>query len=136
MVAKNNTIHAVGRRKTSVARANITKGTGIYRINNEDASSYLTNEMLLLKSKEPLFIAELDSKVDVMVKVFGGGTSSQVDSIRQAIARALLEMTGKDELKKKFLEYDRSLLVTDTRFKEMKKPNNSSARSKRQKSYR
>jgi len=132
---KNTTIQATGKRKTSVARVNLNKGTGVFRINNEDFDSYVGSEMLALKVKEPLLISELDGKFDLRVSVFGGGVQSQVEAIRQAIARALVEVSG-EELRKTFIEYDRSMLITDTRFKEMKKPNNSSARSKRQKSYR
>ena len=128
--------HTVGRRKTSVARSTMKKGSGVIMINNQTAEEYINNNLLVLKAKEPLIIADVTSKYDFKISVFGGGQSSQVDSIRQAIARALVEASGNDDLKKKFLEYDRSLLVTDTRFKEMKKPNNSSARAKRQKSYR
>ena len=76
------------------------------------------------------------NKYDIKISVAGGGQNSQVDAIRQGIAKALVEVTGSDDLKKQFLDYDRSLIVADTRFKEMKKPNNSSARAKRQKSYR
>lgn len=133
---KDTTIQATGKRKTSVARVSLKKGTGVFRINNEDFDSYVGSEVLALKVSEPLMISELEGKYDLRVNVFGGGVQSQVEAIRQAIARALVEVTGSEELRKTFLEYDRSLLVTDTRFKEMKKPNNSSARAKRQKSYR
>lgn len=133
---KQQTTQSTGRRKTSVARATLSKGTGIIRINNRDFEEYINNNLLQLKAKEPLFIADVEKKYDIKVNVFGGGQNSQVEAIRQAIARALLEVTGSEDLKKTFLDYDRSLLVSDTRFKEMKKPNNSSARAKRQKSYR
>ena len=135
-MAKTNIVQTTGRRKTSVARVTLKKGSGSILINNEDLNSYINNEVLLLRLKEPLLISDLDGKYDIKVNVFGGGQNSQVDAIRQAIAKALLEVTGKEDLKKKFLEYDRALLVADTRFKEMKKPNNSHARAKRQKSYR
>lgn len=134
-VKKNTSIQATGKRKTSVARVSLQKGTGIFRINNEDFDSYVGSDMLALKVKEPLMISELDGKFDLKVSVFGGGVQSQVEAVRQAIARALVEVSG-EELRKTFIDYDRSMIITDTRFKEMKKPNNSSARSKRQKSYR
>ncbi len=130
------TILKTGKRKTAVARANLVKGKGKLIVNNQDLEDYFSNEFSILKVKEPLLISGLESKYDIKVNVFGGGISSQVDAVRQAIARALVEVTGSDDLKKQFLDYDRSLIVTDTRFKEMKKPNNSRARAKRQKSYR
>ena len=136
MAVKDKSIHATGKRKTAVARATIVKGSGKVRINNADVGEYITNEMLRLKMLEPLLISGLESKYDIKLTVLGGGKSSQIDALRQAIARALVEITGKEDLKKFFSEYDRSLLVSDTRFKETKKPNNSHARAKRQKSYR
>jgi small subunit ribosomal protein S9 len=129
-------IQKSGRRKTAVARVTIVKGSGIFRINNEDVDSYFSDSVANLKVKEPLIISDLEGKYDIKVNVFGGGVSSQADAIRQAVAKALVEVTGSEDLKKTFLEYDRSLLIADTRFKEMKKPNNSHARAKRQKSYR
>lgn len=125
-----------GKRKTAVARARVIKGKGTLIINNQDADVYFANKFSLMKAKEPLLISGLDGKYDIKINIVGGGVSSQVDAVRQAIARALVEITGSDDLKKQFLDYDRSLIVTDTRFKEMKKPNNSHARAKRQKSYR
>ena len=134
-MAKSNIIHTTGRRKTSVARATLKKGSGILRINNQDLDNYVSASILALKIKEPLIISGEDGNYDLKINVFGGGSNSQADAIRQAIARALVELKG-EEIRKKFLEYDRSMLVSDTRFKEMKKPNNSHARAKRQKSYR
>lgn len=134
--AKSQLIMTTGKRKTSVARASVKKGSGKIVVNNQDLEAYVNNGLLTLKAKEPLFISELEGKYDFFIKVFGGGSNSQVEAIRQSIARALLELTNDEELRKKFLEYDRSMLVADTRFKEMKKPNNSHARAKRQKSYR
>jgi len=135
-MAKVNIIQATGKRKTSVARASLKKGTGIFYINNQLSTEYIGNNLLNLKVNEPLLISGLAGKYDIKISVSGGGSNSQVDAIRQAIAKALVEITGDEDLKKMFLNYDRSLLVADTRFKEMKKPNNSSARAKRQKSYR
>ena len=132
-MAKN--ILKTGKRKTAIARATLVKGKGMLRINNEDFSSYINNPLLQLKVEEPMIIANIEGKYDIKVNVFGGGQTSQVDAIRQAIARALVEEKG-DSLKKTYLDYDRSLLVSDTRFKETNKPNCSKARSKRQKSYR
>lgn len=131
-----NAVQKTGKRKTSVARATLIKGKGSVLINNEELNSYFNNDMMRLRVLEPLLLTGLENKYDVKVNVFGGGQSSQIDAIRQAIARAIVEVTGSEDVKKKFVAYDRSLIVSDTRFKEMKKPNNSHARAKRQKSYR
>ena len=134
-MAKNNAIQKTGRRKTSVARATLVKGSGKITVNNEPIESYISSDVMVLKAKEAILISDNEGKFDFKINVFGGGVSSQVDAIRQAIARAIVEVSSED-IRKKFIEYDRSLIVSDTRFKEMKKPNNSHARAKRQKSYR
>lgn len=129
-------IQTTGKRKTSTARAALKKGTGLLKINNLLLNEYTNSNILALKIQEPLLLSGLGSKYDIKLTVQGGGVNSQADALRQAIARALVEITGDENLKKTFVEYDRSLLVSDTRLKEAKKPNNSHARAKRQKSYR
>ena len=65
------------------------------------------------------------------------GPGTAMASSRLAIASALVEHTKSEDLRKKFLDYDRQLLVADTRRKETRKPGtHSRARAKRQKSYR
>lgn len=129
-------VQTSGKRKTSVARAAVKKGTGMLKINNLLLEEYTNSNLVSLKIQEPLLISGLGTKYDFKLSVQGGGVNSQADALRQAIARALVEITGDEDLKKLFVDYDRSLIVSDTRFKEAKKPNNSHARAKRQKSYR
>lgn len=128
-----------GMRKRSVARATIKPGTGIIRINKKPIE--LFNIFQQLSLKEPLVIAEpiLKEKLkelDINVIVRGSGVESQVEASRLVIARALVAFTKNQELKNAFLRYDRALLVADTRHKEMRKPGDSKARAKRQKSKR
>jgi len=61
---------------------------------------------------------------------------SQANAVRTAIAKGLVEYTADPNLKLAFLDYDRKLLVSDSRRKEPKKPLGRGARKKRQKSYR
>ena len=136
MKKKSKNILATGKRKTAVARASLVQGKGTIRINNQDIDKYITNQILQLKLKEPLILSDSLSSYDIFINVFGGGQSSQVEACRQAIARAIVEFTKSDELRRKFIDYNRALIISDTRFKEAKKPNNSHARAKRQKSYR
>jgi small subunit ribosomal protein S9 len=127
-------IHKNGKRKTSIAKATMKEGKGIIRINSTLLENH-TPEIARMKIMEPLILAgDQSKKVNINVNVQGGGWSSQADASRLAIARCLLE--ANKTLKKKFLDYDRHLLVADTRRKEMCKPNDSKARAKRQKSYR
>jgi len=127
-------IQATGRRKRAIARATLLPGKGIVRINSQLLNNY---HPLLCRQRlmEPLLLSEdAASKVDIDVTVQGGGFQGQSDAARVAIARALVEFNKK--LKKTFLDYDRNLLINDIRVREQRKPNDSKARSARQKSYR
>ncbi|MBI2499806.1 30S ribosomal protein S9 [Candidatus Woesearchaeota archaeon] len=127
-------INTTGKRKTAIARAVLKEGSGIIRVNSILLDNYST-DMYRTKIMEPLMLAENTSKkVNISVKVQGGGQMSQAEASRLAIARALSQF--QPALKKVFLTYDRHLLVPDVRFKEAYKPNDSKARAKRQKSYR
>ena len=81
MVAKkqSNSIHSVGRRKTSVARASVVKGSGKVRVNNQDFQEYVSGELLQLRLREPLVLSDMEGKLDVIIKVQGGGVNSQVE---------------------------------------------------------
>lgn len=129
-------IHIAGKRKTAVARATLKEGKGIIKINHKPLNIY-EPELARLRIQEPLLIAgDMVNKVNIDINVKGGGWQSQSEASRLAIARALLEFSGSKQLKKDFLDYDRNLLVADVRRKETRKPNDSKARAKRQKSYR
>ena len=128
---------ASGKRKRAIARATIRSGSGIVKINNKVLDFY-EPKLSRLKLREPLIIAgDLINKLDISVNVFGGGTASQADASRLAIAKALVEYSKSNKLKEDFLNYDRNLIVADVRRKEPAKPNrHGQARAKRQKSYR
>ena len=126
-----------GKRKTAIARAVIREGKGRIRINKIPIEIYQP-ELARWKIMEPLLLAGDDvvSKIDIDVKVEGGGYMGQAEAARIAIARALVEWTEDPTLKKKLIEYDRSMLVGDPRRTEPKKFGGRSARARRQKSYR
>lgn len=131
------TTNTSGKRKMAIARAVLRQGTGIVRINNIPID-FIEPKISRLKLKEPLILADdVAGKVDIDVRVAGGGISSQAEASRLAIAKALVDYTKNDKLKEIFLNYDRNLLVADVRRKEAAKPNrHGQARSKVQKSYR
>lgn len=131
------TIHTSGKRKRAIARATLKNGRGRIRINNQLLET-IQPKSLRLKIEEPLILAgELSEKVDISVRVMGGGLSSQTEAARLAIARALIEHSKSAELEECLESYDRQLLVADVRRKEPAKPNShGQARAKRQKSYR
>ena len=128
-------INTSGKRKSSIARATLSPGTGIVRINGLLLDCWNPG-MNQLKIREPIILAGATALgADVRLNVQGGGISSQAEACRLALARALVEFDKR--LEKTFLEYDRQLLVADVRQRESRKPNtHGKARSKRQKSYR
>jgi len=130
---KEKIIFTVGKRKTSVARARIKSGTGSIVINGVSLDLFQP-ESARLRIREPLMMADsLSSKLDIKINVKGGGISSQADAIRQAIAKGLVEFSKDEQLKKKFLEFDRNLLVYDFRRTEPHKPSRSRQNARRHK---
>ncbi len=135
-MSKTNVVHTSGRRKFSIARATLKPGKGMVRVNSIMLDVYAPM-LSRMKIQEPLILAgDIAKKVDISVKVNGGGVISAAEAVRLAIAKALVEFSGKEELREKFLKYDRNMLIADVRYKEPCKPNDSKARAKRQKSYR
>ncbi|KXB05022.1 30S ribosomal protein S9 [candidate division MSBL1 archaeon SCGC-AAA382A03] len=129
-------VQSTGKRKSAIARATIKEGSGNVYINNRSLEVY-EPELAKLKIQEPLRLAgEITEELEIEVNVSGGGYMGQADASRTAIAKALLEWTDDEELYKKFKEYDESLVKSDMRRKETKKPGGRGARKKRQKSYR
>lgn len=129
-------VHVAGRRKMAIARATIREGAGVIRINHQPMDLY-EPMMSRFRLMEPVMIAgDLSKKVNIDVNVAGGGFQAQTEASRLAIARALVEFSRSKELRKAMLEYDRHLLVADTRVPEQSKPNDSKPRRARQKSYR
>jgi small subunit ribosomal protein S9 len=133
---ETKSIVTIGKRKTSIAKASIKEGKGIVRINSINLDVY-TPEMSKQKIMEPLVLAgEIAKKYNINIRVSGGGFMSQAEAVRMAIARALVEITKDVKLKKRFLDYDRHLLVADVRRTEPQKPNRSAARAQKQTSKR
>tara|TARA_B100000029_G_scaffold426951_1_gene436098 strand:- start:519 stop:920 length:402 start_codon:yes stop_codon:yes gene_type:complete len=129
-------IHTSGKRKTAIARATFKSGKGRIRLNNKPIEFYQP-ELARLKIKEPLELTgKKINRIDINVNVNGGGVMGQAEAARTAIARGLIEWFNDDALQKLFQNYDRALLVNDTRRKEPKHPMGRGARKKRQKSYR
>ena len=135
MIQKN--IVVSGKRKTAVAKATIFEGTGKILISKFPYENLDFFRKLYINE-----VVEITKRVlghfnyDIKVNVRGGGKESQIAASRLAIARALVNFTKSDELKRTFSRYDKSLLVADTRRKEAYKPGDSKARRKRQKSFR
>lgn len=132
-----DTVNTSGKKKEAVARATVKEGEGRVRVNSRPIE-LVEPESARLKMMEPFRIAgdEVREEVDVEVNVEGGGYAGQADAVRTAIARGLVDWSGDAELREAFMEFDRSLLVNDSRQKEAKKFGGPGARARYQKSYR
>jgi len=129
-------VNTSGKRKTAIARATVKTGKGRVRINKVPVE-LVSPEIAKLKIMEPLILArEMTETVDIDVNVTGGGFMGQADAVRTAIARGMVQYFGDDELKQRYIHYDRTLLVNDFRRHLPKKPLGRGARKMRQKSYR
>ena len=102
-------INAVGRRKSSVARVYLTKGSGKIQINGRPIQDYFTQKHIQATVEEPLKTVQVASEYDLSVNVVGGGFKGQAEAIRLGISRALVELNAdfRSPLKaKKFLTRD------------------------------
>lgn len=128
---------ATGKRKKSTAKASISEGKGIVKVNGLRLE-HVQPKIARLKIQEPIILAgDIAKKFDIKLSVQGGGVISRADASRLAIAKAIVAHTKSQELRQTFLNYDRTLLVADVRQRESRKPNrHGNARGKTQKSYR
>ncbi|MBW1680164.1 MAG: 30S ribosomal protein S9 [Deltaproteobacteria bacterium] len=124
--------HAVGKRKTSIARVWLKPGTGTLTINKRPEAEFLARESDRIMVRAPLKLAELEGRFDVNVNVRGGGISGQSGAIRHGISKALvlLDPELREPLKKA------GFLTRDDRMKERKKYGQPGARKRFQYSKR
>ncbi len=106
-----------GRRKTSVARVRLKNGSGKITINDREFEEYFPTE-----AERRIVVETLDhvghrEKVDVFVRVAGGGPMSQAGAIRMGLARALVSMSEENFPALR----DNGFLTRDSRMKERKK---------------
>ncbi len=110
--------NTVGRRKSSVARIYMSKGTGNVTVNGKEYKEYFTMIYLQNQVMAPLNATETAGSYDVKVNVVGGGFKGQAEAIKLGIARALMQENAEqyhDALKKD------DLLTRDPRSVERKK---------------
>jgi len=109
--------YGTGRRKSSVARVRVYNGTGKITINDRDIDDYFGLETLKLIVRQPLAVAGVEGKFDIVVRVAGGGVSGQAGAIRHGLSRALLlyDENLRPVMKKA------GFLTRDPRMKERKK---------------
>lgn len=114
----------IGRRKESSARVRVVTGSGAIVVNDKPIEQYFPRYGDVDRILGPLRLTELENKMDVSVKVAGGGISGQVGAVRHGLARALLKM---DESFRPLLR-KAGMLTRDARIKERKKPGLKGAR--------
>ena len=127
-----DTVHTIGRRKTSVARIFVSEGKGSIKINNKKFTDYFPTATLQYKVQQPFILTNTKDNYDLKVTVKGGGSNGQAEAIRLAISRALCKINDefRSELKPE------GLLTRDPRMVERKKFGQKKARKKFQFSKR
>ena len=106
-----------GRRKSSVARVYLRAGKGNITINGRTFEDYIPSAAVRLDVLQPLELTETTEKFDILVNVFGGGTTGQAGAIRLGITRALMEVNPDYRAVLK----PAGLVTRDSRAKERKK---------------
>ncbi len=87
------TNYGTGRRKTATARVFIKSGTGKITVNDRSLDEFFGRETGRMIVRQPLQVAEVESRFDISVQVDGGGITGQAGAIRHGITRALMEST-------------------------------------------
>ena len=123
---------AIGRRKDSVARVNMSPGKGEILINGRPFKDYLCRESLAIVVTQPLDLLDQRNSYDIKINVNGGGTSGQASAIRLGISRALNEVS--DDFRPALKQA--GFLTRDAREVERKKYGQPGARKKFQFSKR
>tara|TARA_B100000965_G_C19295630_1_gene627873 strand:- start:225 stop:653 length:429 start_codon:yes stop_codon:yes gene_type:complete len=116
--------YATGKRKNSVARVWLKKGTGKISINGKAVEKYFTRPVLQMIVSQPLEVIKSSGDYEVMATVKGGGLSGQAGAIRHGISKALtkFDIGFRPPLKKV------GLLTRDSRVVERKKSGLAKAR--------
>lgn len=134
MDAQAQGFHAVGRRKTAVAKVWLRprKGDATHTVNGKDLLAYFNRPGLVVAIQEPLDLAGVSDRIVVFAETLGGGLSGQAGALRLGIARALQLM---DETLHGALRAN-GMLTRDPREKERKKYGMAGARKRFQFSKR
>ncbi|SVB40574.1 uncharacterized protein METZ01_LOCUS193428 [marine metagenome] len=109
--------YGTGRRKTSTARVYLRPGAGLITVNSRPLDQFFGRKTARMIVRQPLEVADLETKFDVTVRVRGGGTTGQAGAIRHGLTRALLAYD--DGLRRKLR--DAGFVTRDAREVERKK---------------
>ncbi|MDT8992974.1 30S ribosomal protein S9 [Curvibacter sp. APW13] len=124
--------NGTGRRKSSVARVFLKKGSGQIVVNGKAIDKFFGRQTSIMIAKQPLVLTNNTEAFDIMVNVHGGGESGQAGAVRHGITRALIDYDAslKSELSKA------GYVTRDAREVERKKVGLHSARRRKQFSKR
>ena len=131
-MAQTFDIHAVGKRKNSIARIYLRPGTGKIVINSREFEDYFPVEISRMIIRQPLELVSVGPDLDITVNVQGGGIFGQAGAIKQGLSKALLQLNPdfRPVVKKA------GFLTRDARIKERKKYGQKGARARYQYSKR
>ncbi|BDV03432.1 MAG: 30S ribosomal protein S9 [Candidatus Hepatoplasma scabrum] len=107
----------VGKRKSSIARIIMKKGSGKIIVNKKDIKDYFPQETLIQEIKQGLIVTDTEKDFDIEAKIQGGGFSGQAGALKHGIVKALLLVS--DDYRKPLKQA--KLITRDSRVKERKK---------------
>ena len=116
--------YATGRRKTSIAKVWLKKGSGKIFVNGKSFEDYFSRSTHKMQILRPFEIINQSTDYDVKSKVVGGGHTGQAGALVHGISRALIKF---DENLKTTLRKEK-LTTRDSRSVERKKPGRAKAR--------
>ena len=116
--------YSTGKRKSSIARVWLKRGSGLVKINGKEENKYFSSKSHRILLNQPLVLSQRKSEIDIMCTVVGGGLSGQAGAIRHGIARALVKF--EPDLRKNLKS--KGLLTRDSRIVERKKYGKAKAR--------
>ena len=116
--------YSTGKRKSSIARVWLKRGSGLVKINGKEENKYFSSKSHRILLNQPLVLSQRKSEIDITCTVVGGGLSGQAGAIRHGIARALVKF--EPELRKNLKS--KGLLTRDSRIVERKKYGKAKAR--------
>ena len=116
--------YSTGKRKSSIARVWLKRGSGLVKINGKEEQKYFSSKSHRILLNQPLVLSQRKSEIDIICTVIGGGLSGQAGAIRHGIARALVKF--EPDLRKNLKS--KGLLTRDSRIVERKKYGKAKAR--------
>jgi small subunit ribosomal protein S9 len=126
------TVNAIGRRKSAIARIYVNEGKGKITVNDRAFEEYFPLQQTQNIIQQPIHLVEASNKYDIVVNLKGGGTTGQAEALRLALARAMVKINPESKAALKAAR----LMTRDSREVERKKPGQPGARKRFQFSKR